>query len=140
MQLILINFQKKNPKIWKSALNCWTISTVNKFTHHLVERHSFLMQWLEEGTPTVFDARLLFSVKKLLEANMIDWALTLGKGIQQLSYKCKICEGYSEVGDDNIYLTNLQWAMGGWSGDEIKVDQDEPTFKTITALVFKIIS
>jgi len=70
----------------------------------------------------------------------MNYSLISGKGIDSLSYSCKISEGYTEFGNDCIYLTNITWAVGSSEENEIKISDDCESFTHLTALVFRVVS
>ncbi|OHT05712.1 Dynein heavy chain family protein [Tritrichomonas foetus] len=129
------------PKEWAKRTNIWNFTSVNSFASHIIERHAQLMRCLQEGSPVVFDMRLLEYPNLLLQSFILSCALDEGQPVDTLSYQFTIIEGTPNIEAKTLFLTRLFLANGEFKDGNLVINapQDTPPFKQISALVAKVV-
>ena len=95
------------PDDWKHAANYVCGNTISRFTSHLIQRHSLIMKWLQEGKPDVIDASLFDDLRSFMMAMLSEVALARKEPVDSLTYDFSITSQVVDVPEPGFLLTNV---------------------------------
>jgi hypothetical protein len=129
------------PDEWKELAGLYYTSQMTHFATHIIQRHSFLMNWLQNQNVEVIDARMIDNLRAFMIAFASECAVQMRTTVDSLTYEFQLM-GTGEVGETAFVLTNLYLFCGGLSSDGgLTTPEDEKavTFIPVSSMACKVV-
>jgi hypothetical protein len=129
------------PIEWRKSARYYCSTSMTKFTSHIIQRHAFLMGWLQRQDVTVIDVRLIDNLRGFMLAFLNECASQMSTTVDSLAYEFQL-NGTGESGETVFVLTNLYLMSGGVKEDStLTVPDDEKVtvFNSIATMSCKVV-
>jgi hypothetical protein len=134
--------QNQFPEKWRARTQLWTLRKLSSFTAHIIERHAQLVRCAQEGSPVVFDMRLVENPRFLLEAFLTDAAMEMNIGAGQGHYEFAISDSTADIEPHCLFLTRTSLACCDVTDGSLTLKREPTTgpVKIVTSLTAKVVT
>lgn len=128
------------PESWRGINHNSFTAKTGKLASHLIEKHTILMKWLQDGLPTIIDLRLIDNVKGLFEGIVNRYSLEHDGSCDSYALEFNFHDPAVPIPEGTILFTNLSLMCGGIHENMLSLTEQErlPTFQTVPGLLCKI--
>jgi hypothetical protein len=134
--------QNQFPEKWRIRTKLWTLRKLSSFTAHIIERHAQLMRCVQEGSPVVFDMRLVENPRFLLEAFLTDTTTEMNVGVGHGHYEFAIFDSIADIEPHCLFLTRTSLACCDVSDGSLTLKGESKTgpVKVVASVTAKVVA
>lgn len=124
------------PKKWRSELFIGSMSHFNKYTKKLIERHKYMMSWIETGFNHNIDVSNIMDIGMLMSTFLISTAHENNIPLQEAVYQFSFTSEKFASQPGEIILTGVKMLNGGIKDHILSISEKEchKAFQTVPGI------